>query len=136
MDIQERLQLPLIGVVSLKWSDENGFKRTMIKKNAIQPQAKEILAKRLIQHPTSVIDQIKLYNGVNLVFAQPITGTLIIAPQEVQFQALFSKDSFSGDFTEARLNCSSIADFSILNGLDATKSSTEGLLITWNIQII
>lgn len=136
MDIQERLQLPLIGVVSLEWSDENGMKRAMRKKNAIQPQAKEILAKRLIQHPTSVIDQIKIYAGVNLIAAQAITSTLIIAPQEVQFQALFPKDSFTGAFTEARLNCSSIADFSILTGLGATKASTEALLITWNIQII
>lgn len=133
---KDKLAMDMKGRVRLTFYDDKGIRRTSSIPNAIQAQAKEIAAKRLIQHPSSVIDTISLYNGVNLLKAGPITVNSIVSSTEVMFEAVFAPGDFNSSFTEARLIASGIGNFSIVQNLVASKDSTESLLVTWSIQII
>jgi hypothetical protein len=104
-------------------------------KNAVQPLAKEIAIKCLIQHPSAIVDTIALYNGVNLLISKPITNRAVVSASEVKFEATFDPDDFDSDFTEGRLIASGLGNFSIVNNLVGNKQSTESLVVTWNISI-
>lgn len=121
------------GYVTIKL---NGITIHANKRNAIAPLAKEIAAKRLIQHPTSTIDKIRIYNGTTQIAEGQISATTIVNPQEVQFDCEFLAASFSGFFDRVALVASGIGPFAELEGLQITKGLTEPLLITWKIKII
>lgn len=134
--IKEELRLGLAGVAFFQWKDASGkIIRLWKRKNAIQPLAKDIAAKRLIGNAQSIIDTISLYSQGNLVASESITGTSVVQVDQVSFQATFSPGDFSGPFDEARLIASGMGAFSVITGLVGTKQGTESLLVTWNIQV-
>lgn len=133
---KDRLAVPMQGRATFSIKDDKGnLKREWTRKNAIQPTAKDITARRLIVHPTSAIDTIALYYLGNLVAGGLINQTGIVAAAEVFFQTTFQPLDFNGPFDEARLTASSMGDFSIIIDLVGSKNDTESLLVTWNIQI-
>jgi hypothetical protein len=103
--------------------------------NAIQPPAKDITARNLIQDPAAIIDTISLYYQGNLVYARSIIAKGIVSNAQVFFQTTFLTTDFNGNFDAARLTASAVADYSIIANLVGSKNSTESLLVTWNIQI-
>lgn len=105
-------------------------------KNAIQPSAKDITAKRLIAHPSSAIDVISLHYQGNLLKANPITSTAIVDVAQVSFSTTFLPADFNSAFDEARLVCSGIDEFSKIIDLVSSKTGAQSLLVTWTIQII
>lgn len=134
--LKEILEVQMKGHATFEVKDKKGrIKRSLKIKNAIQPAAKDITARRLIAHPTSVIDTISLYLLGNLVFAQAITSTGIVSDAQVFFETTFLPGDFNGDFDAARLTASGLADFSVIGNLVGSKDNTESLLVTWNIQI-
>lgn len=137
--ISEKLELRFEGKVTFnKYDAYNKLIKRITLKNAIQPQAKEIAAKRLIENSTSKIDIIEVYNGVTLLSAKPITATNIISPTEVEFDAVFDGPSFNSIFTEVRLKASGIINgyFSKLTGLVDAKDNTQSIMVSWNIKIV
>lgn len=135
--LSDKLELKIRGVVKFRRFDHGGrLRRVTLYHNAIQAQAKEIVAKRLIENVTSKIDVIEIYNGVTLLASKPITGYSIVNPTEVEFDAVFDGPSFNSNFTEARLKASGLGNFSILAGLADSKDGTQSILVSWNIKIV
>lgn len=133
---QERLESGMKGRATFQIMDDQGYiRRIWTRKNAIQAEAKNITARRLIQDVPSTIDTISLYYLGNQVAARSITTTGVVAIAEVSFQTTFIATDFQGSFDTARLTASGLGDFSIISNLVGTKTSSESLLVTWNIQI-
>lgn len=125
------------GEVTLSLFHKDGtLKERIVVHNDIMPMAKEIAAKRLIGHPTSVIDQISLYLNNNLVATETIAivDTAIITATQVSFSVLFSQTSFTGPVNAAQLIASGIGPFSY-TFVNVNKSANESLSVTWKIQI-
>jgi len=106
------------------------------KRNTIAGHAKEIAAKRLIQHASSVIDRINFFQGGTLLHSAPITETSILAAQQVQLDASVAADAFNGTFDKVALVATGIGNFAELTGLSVTKTDVEPLLITWTVKVI
>lgn len=134
--ISEKLELRMKGwAIFLTEDTRSGNQREEFIHNAIQALAKDITARNLILDPAARIDEIALYYLGNLVFAKPISQTSNPSTAQVTFQALFSATDFSGNFDAARLTASGLGDFSVIDALVGSKTITETLLVTWNIQI-
>lgn len=135
--MKDKLAVNIKGRVYLGWLDASmRTERFRNIQNAIQPQAKEILAKRLIGHPSSLVDQIALYYQGNLLSSILVQNTTIESPIETSFVTVFAPGDFNGNFDEARLRASGIGNFSIINNIVDSKDNTQSLLVTWKIQII
>jgi|SRR5882757_5989121 len=104
--------------------------------NAIQATAKEIVSKALIGNVTGLIDTIELYNLGILICSRPVTVKSIVNATEVEFDALFDAASFNSHVDEARLKASALGYFSIVTGVDITKTSIQSILVSWTIQIV
>jgi hypothetical protein len=105
-------------------------------RNTISGQAKEIAAKRLIQHPSSAIDAINFYLGATLLHSAPISAFSILEPQKVQFDANVPAEAFEGQFDKVILMATGIGPFAERAELNVSKGPAEPLLINWTIKIL
>lgn len=133
MLVKDKFRLKAMGRVTILHNDQIIYED---KWNTIMSFAKEIAAKRLIQHPSSAIDKIRIYDGITLVQEIPISATSILAPQQVQFNGDFTAYPFASHFDRIALAASAIGNFAELSGLDVTKLLSEPLLIIWKIKIV
>lgn len=133
---KDKLRLRIRGRATFQFIDADGrIIREIRKNNTIQPDALDITSKNLIAYPPAIINQISLYLAGNLIFAKPISSSIVVQAQQVQFQAQFAITDFAGSFDEAKLTATGMGDFSIITGLVGSKSNAEALLVTWNITI-
>lgn len=133
---KESYQSHAVGWVKIWGTDKDGKRHLLVdKKNAIQPNSRNIVAKLLAGLSSASLDQISVWNaGVllanNTTFAvsSPTTDTVVC-------NARFDEASFSGAFDELRVGSIGYGDFSTLTGISATKTLTLQLHIEWIITI-
>lgn len=133
---KEKLELIMKGRVKFCLRQEGMVAKWTEVDNAIQPEAKEIVSKRLIGNASSIIDTIELYHLGVLVCSRPISNYLISTSTEVEFDAIFDEASFNSFFDEARLKASVLGNFSIVAGLGGVKDNTQSLMVSWLIEIV
>jgi hypothetical protein len=100
--------------------------------NALTANAKDIVAKLLgqVQCP---LDNITAYNTATPLATAVCTAT--VSPATVEILGTFTEASFAGVVDELRLQSSSEGDFSIITGLNVTKTNAYQLAIQWTLTI-
>lgn len=132
-----KLEFKPKGRVTLSFFKSGKLTNSINKNNTILVDAKKIMASRLANINSSLIDSIKVYNAGLLLASKSLSSTDLVADQEIQYIALFSETDFSGTFDKVELHCDAIGGFARLTGFTPQdKPSDESLSITWKIKIL
>lgn len=101
--------------------------------NALLPNSRELILRALGGDSEYLIDSIALYNGETLLAQSPTTPSYPDS-NTLKLTAIFSEDSFTGDFTRAVLQNEEYGEFSELIGFTLSKSEGEVLSIGWKLK--
>lgn len=103
--------------------------------NTILPLALDVVARLMGNFAIGNIDTISIYKSGLLLASTPIITYTHSALNQIQYSAIFSASSFSGDFDQIQLSSSAMGPIAELDDVDGTKSGTDQLGITWTITI-
>jgi hypothetical protein len=104
--------------------------------NTILPNAQALIALVMGGDATASLERIRLYDGVALLYAAPVTDKDTSTPNVLVIEALCSGGSFTGDIDNAKLgpiDSGTLGHFSEAVIDPVVTKAAEQLLVTWTI---
>ena len=134
--MNDTLKLASKGWVKIWGIDSKGNRQLLVdKKNAIQANSRNIVAKLLAGATIAAPDRISVYNSGVLVSHHTTFSKSSPTTDVVIFEARFDEASFAGSFDELRLVSIAYGQFSTLTGITGSKSNLVQLQVEWKITI-